>query len=70
MSTAIDGNISSCSDHSIKSIQTWRLLVAICTREQAEQLVNYNHHVVNVNGRPDVLHHAEKHPRAPEEKNA
>ena len=62
--------------------------VAICTREQAEQLVNYDHHVVKVNGRLGVMltydwmpveehagpfvltvvfHHAEKHPRAPEE---
>jgi hypothetical protein len=62
--------------------------VAICTREQAEQLVNYDHHVVDVNGRAGVMltyewmpveeragpfvltvvfHHAEKHPRAPEE---
>lgn len=29
--------------------------VAICTREQAEQLVHYDHHVVRVNGRPGVL---------------
>ena len=29
--------------------------VAICTREQAEQLVNYDHHVVRVNGRDGVL---------------
>jgi hypothetical protein len=29
--------------------------VAICTREQAEQLVPYDHHVVRVNGRPGVL---------------
>ncbi|HJR80298.1 MAG TPA: hypothetical protein VJ821_09520 [Anaerolineales bacterium] len=62
--------------------------VAICTREQAEQLVKYDHHVVNVKGRLGVMltyewmpveeyagpfvltvvfHHAEKHPRAPEE---
>ena len=62
--------------------------VAICTREQAEQLVKYDHHAVNVKGRMGVMltyewlpveehtgpfaltvvfHHAEKHPRAPEE---
>ncbi len=62
--------------------------VAICTREQAQQLVNHDHHVVDVNGRAGVMlthgwmsleehagpflltivfHHAEKHPRAPEE---
>jgi hypothetical protein len=62
--------------------------IAICTREQAEQLVNSDHHVVKVNGRPGVMltyewmpleehagpfiltvvfHHADKHPRAPEE---
>jgi hypothetical protein len=29
--------------------------VAICTREQAQQLVNYDHHVVNVNGRDGVM---------------
>lgn len=29
--------------------------VAICTRGQAEQLVNYDHHVVEVNGRPGVM---------------
>lgn len=29
--------------------------VAICTREQADQLVNYDHHVVKVNGRPAVM---------------
>lgn len=29
--------------------------VAICTREQAEQLVNYDHHVVRVNGREGVM---------------
>lgn len=29
--------------------------VAICTREQAEQLVNYDHHVVKVNGRSGVM---------------
>ena len=29
--------------------------IALCTREQAEQLVNYDHHVVLVNGRPGVL---------------
>ena len=28
---------------------------AICTREQAEQLVNYDHHVVYVNGRAGVM---------------
>jgi hypothetical protein len=32
---------------------------AICTREQAEQLVNYDHHVVLVSGRPGVLLTAE-----------
>ncbi len=62
--------------------------IAICTREHAEQLVNYDHHVVQVNGHPGVMltyewmpvgehagpfvltvvfHHAEKHPRAPEQ---
>lgn len=29
--------------------------VAICTRQQAEQLVKYDHHVVEVNGRPGVM---------------
>ncbi len=29
--------------------------VAICTREQAEQLVAYDHHVVHVDGRPGVM---------------
>lgn len=29
--------------------------VAVCTREQAEQLVNYDHHVVYVEGRDGVL---------------
>ena len=29
--------------------------IAICTREQAEQLVNFDHHVVHVNDRPGVL---------------
>ena len=29
--------------------------VAICTPEQAEQLVNYDHHVVRVKGRPGVM---------------
>jgi hypothetical protein len=29
--------------------------VAICSREQAEQLVNYDHHVVQVNRRPGVM---------------
>lgn len=29
--------------------------VAICTREQAEQLVSYDHHVVDVNGRKGVM---------------
>ena len=29
--------------------------VAVCTRAQAEQLVNYDHHVVSVNGRPGVM---------------
>jgi hypothetical protein len=29
--------------------------VAICTREQAEQLVDYDHHVVRVSGRPSVM---------------
>ncbi len=29
--------------------------VAICTREQARQLVNYDHHVVDVDSRPGVL---------------
>jgi len=28
---------------------------AICTREQAEQLVNYDHYVVNVHGRAGVM---------------
>jgi hypothetical protein len=62
--------------------------VAICTREQAQQLVNYDHHVLEVSGRLGVMltydwmpirehagpfiltvvfHHAEKHPRAPQE---
>jgi hypothetical protein len=62
--------------------------VAICTPEQAQQLVNYDHHVIHVGGRAGVMltyewmpvedhtgpflltvvfHHAEKHPRAPEE---
>ena len=29
--------------------------IAVCTREQAELLVDYDHHVVRVNGRPGVL---------------
>jgi hypothetical protein len=29
--------------------------VAICTRQQAEQLVNYDHHVVQVDGRAGVM---------------
>jgi hypothetical protein len=29
--------------------------VAICTREQAEQLARYDHHVVHVDGRPGVM---------------
>lgn len=29
--------------------------IAICTREQAEQLVSYDHHVVQVNDRPGVM---------------
>lgn len=29
--------------------------VAICTREQAAQLVNYDHHVVDVNGHAGVM---------------
>lgn len=28
---------------------------SICTREQAEQLARYDHHVVNVNDRPGVM---------------
>ena len=28
---------------------------AVCTREQAEKLVNYDHHVVRVHGRPGVM---------------
>lgn len=29
--------------------------IAICTREQARQLVDYDHHVVRVNGRPGIM---------------
>lgn len=29
--------------------------VAICTRMQAEQLVLYDHHVVEINGQPGVM---------------
>jgi hypothetical protein len=29
--------------------------LAVCTREQAETLVNYDHHVVRVHGRPGVM---------------
>ena len=29
--------------------------IAICTREQAEQLVLYDHHVIYVDGRPGVM---------------
>lgn len=29
--------------------------VAICTREQAHQLVDYDHHIVQVNGSPGVM---------------
>jgi hypothetical protein len=29
--------------------------IAVCTPEQAAQLVSYDHHVVQVNGRPGVL---------------
>ena len=28
---------------------------AVCTREQAEQLVSYDHHVIHVEGRPGVM---------------
>ena len=60
--------------------------IAICTREQAAELVQYDHHRVNIENRAGVLltyewmpieqqtgpfvltvvHHAEKHPPAPE----
>jgi hypothetical protein len=29
--------------------------IAICPREQAEKLVDYDHHVVDVDGRPGVM---------------
>lgn len=29
--------------------------IAICTRQQADQLVRYDHHVVRVDGRPGVM---------------
>ena len=29
--------------------------IAICTREQAEQLVDYDHHVIQVDGRTGVM---------------
>lgn len=29
--------------------------IAICTREQAQQLVDYDHHVVDVNGQAGVM---------------
>lgn len=29
--------------------------IAICTREQAEQLADYDHHVVHVDDRPGVM---------------
>ena len=29
--------------------------IAVCTREQAEQLVDYDHHVVDVSGRAGVM---------------
>lgn len=29
--------------------------IAVCSREQAGQLVNYDHHVVTINGRPGVM---------------
>jgi hypothetical protein len=29
--------------------------IAVCTREQAEQLVRYDHHVVSVHNRPGVI---------------
>jgi hypothetical protein len=29
--------------------------IAICTRQQAERLANYDHHVVQVNGRVGVM---------------
>ena len=29
--------------------------IAICTREQAEQLVDYDHHVIQVDRRPGVM---------------
>jgi hypothetical protein len=29
--------------------------VAVCTGQQAEQLVDYDHHVVHINGRPGVM---------------
>ncbi|MCE9645768.1 MAG: hypothetical protein K8S20_07190 [Chloroflexi bacterium] len=29
--------------------------IAICSREQAEELVRYDHHRVNISGRPGIL---------------
>jgi hypothetical protein len=29
--------------------------IAICTREQAQLLVDYDHHIVQINGRPGVM---------------
>jgi hypothetical protein len=29
--------------------------VAICRRDQAEQLIHYDHHVVHIDGRPGVM---------------
>ena len=29
--------------------------IAICTRQQAERLANYDHHVVNVNRREEIM---------------
>ena len=29
--------------------------IAICTREQAKELVNYDHHLIEVNGRAGVM---------------
>ena len=83
------GNIHASMSKSFNQVYP-NQAVAICTRLQAERLVEYDHHMVEVNGRPGVMlthreawmpveehsgpfiltivfHHAEKHPRAPQE---
>ena len=48
------GNIHASMSKSFNQVYP-NQAVAICTRAQAEQLVEYDHHVVNVNGHPGVM---------------